>query len=75
MSDSDYRTPDKRWRRRNSDFRDIFEGTTSEPTVSIVVDEYPLPMTESQRIAGRDEVDGYGVAERHAHVWSVDEPD
>lgn len=75
MSDSDYRTPAKRWRRRNSDFRDTFEGITSEPTASIVVEEHALPMSESQRIAGREDLDEYGVAERHVHEWSVEEPE
>ncbi len=71
MSDDDYRTPAKQWRRRNSDMIDTFEGERTAPTASIELDEYALPMTADERIANPD--DPEGVAIRHTHVWGVEE--
>lgn len=69
--DLDYRMAEKRWRRRNSDMRDTWEGERSAPPPARLVEEHELPMTEDERPAGREEPGG--VAERHVHAWGVED--
>jgi hypothetical protein len=73
MSESDNRLAAKRWRRRNADQIDTFERERSAAQPSFERDEYPLPMTESQRLTDREEPEG--VAIRHEHIWAVENPD
>lgn len=67
------REQEKNWRNRNSDGINTFEGerTQGPPAFSIV--ESALPMTEGQRPSDRE--DPEGVAERHEHLYDVEEPD
>lgn len=67
MTDSDYRMAAKRWRRRNSDGRDTFEGEHTQFPPAFTLDEYPLPKPDSERPT--DRLDPEGVAVRHTHVW------
>ncbi|MBA2708264.1 MAG: hypothetical protein H0U59_10735 [Gemmatimonadaceae bacterium] len=67
------REQEKNWKRRNSDFKNTFEGDITQATPAFTITESALPMSTTTRITDRE--DPEGVAERHTHVYGVIQPD
>jgi hypothetical protein len=80
VSDTDYRYEWKRWHLRNSDMRNTWGPTRTEAVRGVEITDETMP--EDKAHAGSDagqtylteETEAERTAQRHSHIWSVEEP-
>jgi hypothetical protein len=68
----DYRMPAKAWRRRNSDYHDMWENERSAAVRGIEIEESEPPAEFTERFANPEDATE-ARSERQVHVWTVDE--
>jgi len=79
MTDADYRYEYKRWQDRNSDYRNTWEGVRSEGVRGISIEEHDVPTEKARDTSSGQQYftnpeEDERRAERHVHVWTVEQP-
>jgi hypothetical protein len=78
VSDTDYRYEWKRWKWRNSDMRNTWGPTRTEAVRSVEISDETMPEDKTGAGAGQEylttETEAERTAQRHSHIWSVEEP-